>query len=81
MTDGRLGSGAWPADQLPPATDQPPVAPAARPTSNVGQPSLGSLLLSFGDALGGQQLAQPGMLVVHIPSLPFPAAQRACSSA
>jgi hypothetical protein len=26
---------------------------------------LGGLLLSFGDALGGQQLAQSGMLVVH----------------
>jgi hypothetical protein len=31
---------------------------------------MGGLLVSFGDALGGQCLAQPGMLVVHV-SLPF----------
>jgi hypothetical protein len=27
---------------------------------------MGGLLVSFGDALGGQLLAQPGMLVVHV---------------
>jgi hypothetical protein len=45
----------------------------------VGQPGLGGLLLLFGDALGGQQLAQPVMLVVHICFLP--AAQGPSSSA
>jgi len=40
---------------------------------------MGSLLSSLGDALVGQDLAQPGMLVVHVPSLP--AAQPACFSA
>jgi hypothetical protein len=45
----------------------------------VGKPGLGGLLLSFGDVLGGEQLAQPGVLVVHIPFLP--SAQRPCSSA
>jgi hypothetical protein len=79
MTDGRLGRGAWPAGQLPPATGGPLPASAARSTSAVGQPGLGGLLLSFGDALGGQQLAQPGVLVVHIRFLP--AAQRPCFSA
>jgi hypothetical protein len=29
---------------------------------------MGCLLSPFGDALLGQQLAQPGMLVVHVPS-------------
>jgi hypothetical protein len=27
---------------------------------------MGGLLVSFGDALGGQRLAQPSMLVVHV---------------
>jgi hypothetical protein len=27
---------------------------------------MGGLLVSFGDALGGQGLAQPSMLVVHV---------------
>jgi hypothetical protein len=40
---------------------------------------MGGLLVPFGDALVGQDLAQPGMLVVHVPSLP--AAQPACFSA
>jgi hypothetical protein len=31
---------------------------------------MGGLRSSFGDALLGQYLAQPGMLVVHVPSLP-----------
>src|SRR4029453_1854223 len=50
----------------------PPVA-AARPAGAVGEPGLGGLLLSFGDALGGQLLAQPGMLVVHVPPPPLAA--------
>ena len=33
------------------------------------QPGMGGLLPPFGDALLGQHLAQPGMLVVHVPSL------------
>jgi hypothetical protein len=31
---------------------------------------MGGLCSSFGDVLVGQDLAQPGMLVVHVPSLP-----------
>jgi hypothetical protein len=55
------------------------VASAAGPAGVLGEPGLGGLLVSLGDALGGQLLAQPGMLVVHLPFLP--AAQRPCSSA
>jgi hypothetical protein len=40
---------------------------------------MGGLLSPFGDALLSQCLAQPGMLVVHVLSLP--AAQPACFSA
>jgi hypothetical protein len=47
-----LGGDAWLTSQLPPATSQPPVAPT-RPTSPLGEPGLGGLLVSFGDALGG----------------------------
>jgi hypothetical protein len=68
MPDGRLGGGAWPAGQLPPPTSQPPPASAARTAGAVGEPGLGGLLLSFAAALGGQLLAQPGMLVVHVSS-------------
>jgi hypothetical protein len=32
------------------------------------QPRMGGLLSPLGDALLGQDLAQPGMLVVHVPS-------------
>jgi hypothetical protein len=39
---------------------------------------MGGLRSSFGDALLGQYLAQPGMLVVHV--LPFPVARPVCSS-
>jgi hypothetical protein len=35
---------------------------------------MGGLLVSVGDALVGQQLAQPGVLVVHV-FFPFPVAQ------
>jgi hypothetical protein len=55
--DQRAGEhGAWP-DQLPPPAGPPPVALAARPTGAVGEPGLGGLLVSLGDALGGQLLA------------------------
>ena len=65
VLDGRL-AGAWPAGQPQPLTSQPPPAPVARPAGPMGEPGLGGLLLSFGDALDGQLLAQPGMLVVHV---------------
>jgi hypothetical protein len=32
----------------------------------MGQPGPGGLLVSFRDALLGQRLAQPGMLVLHV---------------
>jgi hypothetical protein len=63
VSDGRLGSHAWPAGQLPPSS-QP--APVAAPPSAVGQPGPGGLPVSFRDALFGQRLAQPDMLVVHV---------------
>jgi hypothetical protein len=66
MRDGRLGGDAWPAGQPPPAKGEPPPAPVARSAGALGEPSLGGLVLSFGDVLGGQLLARPGMLVVHV---------------
>jgi hypothetical protein len=72
MLDGRL-AGAWPAGQPPPATGQLPSTPVARPAGALGEPDMGGPLLSFGDALGGQLLAQPGMLVVHVPPPPLAA--------
>jgi hypothetical protein len=45
------------------------VAPVARPTSVMRESGMGGLLVPLGDALLGEQLAQPGMLVVHL--LPF----------
>jgi hypothetical protein len=74
-----LGGGGWPSGQLPPATDCSPPAPAARWASAAGKPCLDRLLSPFGDALVGQRLAQLGMLVAHVSSLP--AAQLACSNA
>jgi hypothetical protein len=62
VSNGRLGGDAWSAGQLPPSQ---PAPVAARPSA-MGQPGLGGLLVSFGDALGGQGLAQPGMLVLHV---------------
>src|SRR4029453_6187203 len=50
----------------------PPVA-AGAPARAVGGPGLGGLLLSFCGGRGGQRLAQPGMLVVHVPPLPLAA--------
>jgi hypothetical protein len=63
VSNGRLGGDAWPAGQLPPPSQPAPVA--ARPSA-MGEPGLGGLLVSFADALGGQRLAQPGMLVLHV---------------
>ena len=72
--DGLLvGGAAWPSHQLPPATGCPSAA-AARWASATCQPDLGGLLVPIGDALLGQGLAEPGMLVVHDRS-PFPPAQ------
>jgi hypothetical protein len=41
------------------------VASATRPTPVVCRSSLGGLLLQVLDVLVGEQLAQPGVLVVH----------------
>src|SRR5215218_10246444 len=57
---------------------RPRPTPATRRTSATPQPRLGGLLSLLGDVLVGQDLAQPGMLVVHV--LPLPPAQPACSS-
>ena len=53
-----------PGGQPPPATASSPPAPTRRASVSY-QPRLGGLLVAFGDALVGQCLAQPGMLVVH----------------
>jgi hypothetical protein len=63
-----LGGDGWPPSQLPPATGRPGATPATRWASAEPQPRMGGLRSSFGDALLGQDLAQPGMLVVHVPS-------------
>jgi len=65
---GLVGGDVWPAGQLPPATGRPPGAAATRRASTPEQSRQGSLLVPFGDALGGQGLAQPSMLVVHAAS-------------
>jgi hypothetical protein len=58
MIDDRLGGDAGLAGQPPPPRSQPPPAvSAAWPARGMGQPGLSGLLLSFGDALGGQHLA------------------------
>jgi hypothetical protein len=62
--DWLLGGDVWPTDQLPPATGHPPPA-AARRASVTCQPGVVGLGVPFGHALLGQDLAQPGMLVVH----------------
>jgi hypothetical protein len=68
--DGLLvGGTAWPPHQLPPATGCPSAA-AARLASATCHPGLGGLMVPVGDALLGQGLAKPGVLVVHGPS-PF----------
>jgi hypothetical protein len=60
-----VGGHAWPpGGQPPPATAGSPPAPTRR-ASVTYQPRMVGLLVAFGDALVGQRLAQPGMLVVH----------------
>jgi hypothetical protein len=74
---GRRAS-CWPPGQLPPAIGQPPTA--ARRASTTRQPGVGGLLSPFADALLGQHLAQPGMLVVHgsFPFLPLSPSSGGC---
>jgi hypothetical protein len=64
-----VGGHAWPPGQPPPATTRPRPAPAGR-ASATRQPRLVGLLAPFDDALLGQRLTQPGVLVVH-GSFPF----------
>src|SRR5215211_7197535 len=63
-----------PGGQPPPATAGSPSAPTRR-AGVTYQPRMVGLLVAFGDALVGQRLAQPGMLVVH-ESHPFPQLSR-----
>jgi len=70
-----LGGDGWPAGQLPPAMGRPRSTPTTRRASAEAQPRLGGLFSPLGDALLGQRLAQPGMLVVHVPS---PSSSSAC---
>jgi hypothetical protein len=63
--DGLLGGEGWPPGQLPPAAGRPPPS-AALGVSAGHQLRMGGLLSALGDALLGQDLAQPGMLVVHV---------------
>jgi hypothetical protein len=75
MADWLVGGDGWPPSRLPPATGRPPPVPATRWTSATHQLRVGGLLSPFGDALLGQRLAQPGMLVVHV-AFPFPQLNR-----
>jgi hypothetical protein len=70
-----LGGDGWPAGQLPPATGRPRSTPAVWWASAPRKPCLGGLLSPLGDVLVGQDLAQPGMLVVHVS---FPSSSSAC---
>jgi hypothetical protein len=63
-----LAGDGWPAGQLPPAMGRPRPTPAVWWMSATRKPCLGGLLSPLGDVLVGQDLAQPGMLVVHGPS-------------
>src|SRR5215218_8727027 len=74
-TDWLVGGDGWPAGQLPPATGRPPLAPTMRWASATEQSCVGGLLVPLGDALVGQDLAQAGMLVVHVS---FPSYSFAC---
>jgi hypothetical protein len=75
MTGWLLGGDGWPAGQLPPATGRSRSTPAVWWASATRKPCLGGLLSPLGDALVGQRLAQPGMLVVHFPA---PSSSSAC---
>jgi hypothetical protein len=57
----------WPVSQLPPTTGRRCLTPATGRPRAADQPRLGGLFVVFALALGGQQLAQAGMLVVHDP--------------
>jgi hypothetical protein len=65
VPDGRLGGDACPAGQLQPPTSHPPTVPTTRRASATREPRMAGLLVSSCDALLSQDLAQPGMLVVH----------------
>jgi hypothetical protein len=69
-TDWLVGGDGWPADQLPPATSRSRPTLALRWASATNQPRMSGLLVPLGDALLGQDLAQPSMLVVHVSFLP-----------
>jgi hypothetical protein len=72
--DWLLGGDGWPPGQLPPATARPPPSPARR-VSTTREPRMGGLLVPLDYALLGQDLDQPGMLVVHGS---FPSYSSAC---
>src|SRR5215218_6387455 len=78
VTGWLVGGDGWPPGQLPPAAARPGPAPAARWASTRHQSCVGGLLVPLGDALLGQRLAQPGMLVVHVS---FPSCSSAASPA
>lgn len=67
-----LGGDGGPPGQLPPAMGPGPT-PTTRRATAIPQPRMGGLLSLFGDAVLSQDLAQPGMLVVHVW---FPSAAR-----
>jgi hypothetical protein len=60
-----LGGDGRAPGQLPPPTGRPGPTPTTRRASAEPQPRMGGLLVALGDALLGQYLAQPGMLVAH----------------
>jgi hypothetical protein len=64
--DWLLGGDAWSPGQLQRGTSRPRPASAAQWSSAACQPRMDGLLPAFGDALLGQDLAQLGMLVVHV---------------
>jgi hypothetical protein len=65
---GLDGGDAWPPVRCPQPPGTPRPAPATRRVSGIRQPRMGGLLSPFGDPLLSQHLAQPGMLVVHVPT-------------
>jgi len=73
-----LDGDGWPPGQLPPATGHPRPTPATWRASATPQPRMVGLLSPLCDVLLGQDLAQPGMLVVHVS---FPSCSSAASPA
>lgn len=63
--DRLIGADAWPPSQPPPATGHPRPAPTLWRATGTRKPRLGGPLLPLGDALLGQHLAEPRMLVAH----------------